>query len=153
MTANIVPLRDRCHQRENRALGSQAASPAPAAPARDRAPATLHPSLRLGPPPRYFVLVDREPVAVADSAAWSRHFEAHREAWRVAHARVGQVSVSTVFLGVAPGGDAPPRLFETLILGCPGWHGFNERCATWDEAVAQHEVTVEAVRATQAAAP
>ena len=38
--------------------------------------------------------------------------------------------------------DGPPILFETMVFG--GKHDrYQERCSTWDEAVAQHDRIVE----------
>lgn len=65
---------------------------------------------------------------------------------RVGYERIGDVHISTVFLGVNVGrfGDAP-LFFETMIFG--GEHDeYQERCATWVEAEAQHKKAVELVR-------
>jgi hypothetical protein len=54
--------------------------------------------------------------------------------------------VSTVFLGLDHRyGEEPPLIFETMIFG----RGFEyqERCSTWDEAVAMHDRACEVVRA------
>jgi len=60
--------------------------------------------------------------------------------------KVGDVEVSTVFIGLDHGwGEGPPILFETMIFG--GKHDqFQERYPTWDEAVAGHEAAVRMVK-------
>jgi hypothetical protein len=65
---------------------------------------------------------------------------------QVAHDAIGDVHVSTVFLGLDHaffGG--PPLLFETMIFG--GRHDRTQlRCSTWEKAERQHAKTVEMVR-------
>jgi Lar family restriction alleviation protein len=53
------------------------------------------------------------------------------------------VRVSTVFIGLDHQfGEGPPLLFETMIVGGPH-DGYQNRCSTWDEAVAMHAMTVQ----------
>src|SRR3972149_6027051 len=57
---------------------------------------------------------------------------------------VGEVEVSTVFLGVDHNfsNTGPPILFETMIFG--GKHDqYQERYATWEEAEAMHKAACE----------
>lgn len=57
------------------------------------------------------------------------------------------IVVSTVFLGMVHGYDSQsrPLLFETMVFGgkCDG---YCERCATWTEAVTQHNIAVVRVK-------
>ena len=57
---------------------------------------------------------------------------------RVAADEMGDIRVSTVFMGLNYSiGDGPPRVFETMIFG--GVHNhYQRRYSTWDEAVAGH---------------
>ena len=58
---------------------------------------------------------------------------------QVARSELGEISVSTVFLGLNHNwGDGPPLLFETMIFD--GEHDEEKwRYATWDEAIAGHK--------------
>lgn len=77
----------------------------------------------------------------------------HREMWlggpdarRVAKTTIGDVEVSTVFLGFdhnwSDHGD--PILFETMIFGGPH-DSYQWRYRTWDEAEAHHKAVVKAL--------
>jgi hypothetical protein len=57
---------------------------------------------------------------------------------------VGQVIVSTVFLGCDYGIGTEPLLFESLIIGGP-YDGDIDRCATWEGAEKMHEKMMERV--------
>ena len=73
---------------------------------------------------------------------------------RVADSTVGNVRVSTVFLGIDHSFDPgdPPLLFETLIFG--GQHdGEMWRYETWDEAEAGHARAVQLVEFYQLRKP
>lgn len=55
---------------------------------------------------------------------------------------VGEAHVSTVFLSINHNfGEGSPILFETMIFGGDS-HKYQERYATWDEAVAGHDEAV-----------
>lgn len=84
----------------------------------------------------YYKLDGKTPVPCDSVLDWGRWFEkADRQ---VAHTKSGDVTVSTVFLGLDHAyGDSTPILFETMIFG--GEHNEDQwRYATWDEAVAGH---------------
>jgi hypothetical protein len=85
---------------------------------------------------------DKNPIPCDSSEAGQLFNEADQR--RVAATNVGKMWVSTVFLGLDHSWDpeGPPILFETMIFNGP-WNEWQERYATWDEAVAGHE---EAVR-------
>ena len=85
----------------------------------------------------HYILEGREPKAV-DLMTWARSFG--KTDRHVADKEIGNVRVSTVFLGLNHSfGDGPPLLFETMIFG--GEHdGYQERCSTYSEAEAMHEV-------------
>jgi hypothetical protein len=91
-----------------------------------------------------YILEGKEPKLVTDILVWSRWFEnADR---RVAKTTVGEVEVSTVFLGLdhSFGGDLP-ILFETMIFG--GEHNdYQERYATWEKAEIGHLKAVKLVK-------
>ena len=83
--------------------------------------------------------VPREGTPSEWSAMW-----ADPESRRVARDTVGDIDVSTVFLGIDHAMDGgPPLLFETMTFGPveDTW-----RYATWDEAVAGHARVVAALR-------
>jgi hypothetical protein len=55
------------------------------------------------------------------------------------------IVVSTVFLGLDHAwAGGPPLLFETMVFNGP-LNDEQRRCATWDQATAQHRKTVEEV--------
>lgn len=94
---------------------------------------------------RYTLNDDGQPVPSYDLLEWGRWMEKALDR-RVALDTIGDVEVSTVFLGLDHSfGGATPILFETMIFG--GKHdGYEERYATRDEAVEGHAVAVDMVR-------
>ena len=102
--------------------------------------------LGLDPPPLNgkYVLVGRKPVPEPDAIRWATWYESadRRVAWHV----VGDVRVSTVFIGLDHSfGSGPPQFFETLVLGGE-FNNFQERYATWTEAEAGHAVVLKWVK-------
>ena len=85
----------------------------------------------------------KTPVLCESAAEWGRLFD--REKRKVAFNEVGDVNVSTVFLGLDHNyEDGPPILFETMIFG--GEHDeYQDRCATWNEALEMHDRAVALV--------
>jgi hypothetical protein len=85
-------------------------------------------------------------VSMAESAQW---LETHRAEKRIDLTEVGDVEVSTVFLGLDHGwDDGPPVLFETMTFG--GGQDTNEwqwRYTTRAAAQAGHDAIVAALRA------
>lgn len=98
---------------------------------------------------RNYSLIGHDPIPFDDVVEWAHAFALLRfEQRTVGRDQVGDVLVSTVFLGVDHSFDpleiGPPILFETMTFGSQ-----NEvvgRYATWDEARAGHEAIVAAVR-------
>jgi len=64
----------------------------------------------------------------------------------VARSKIGDVQISTVFLGIDHSWDnGPPVLFETMVFG--GNHDqYQERCSTWKQAEDMHERACALVR-------
>ncbi len=95
--------------------------------------------------PRYYILEGKWSVPEPDLIKWAKWFE---EADRkVKQTQIGDVSVSTVFLGLdrnfSPGG--PPILFETSVFG-GSLDGEMSRYVTWGEAEIGHREVVERVQ-------
>lgn len=94
-----------------------------------------------------YVLQGREPVIEPDFDKWAAFMSS--DARVVAKTTVGDILISTVFLGINHdywGG--PPLLFETMIFG--GHEGVDEdqqRCSTWEQAEAKHAAAVQKARA------
>ena len=67
---------------------------------------------------------------------------------QVAATEIGDVSVSTVFLGIdhSFGAAGPPILFETMVFGPGTQFEIRERCCTWEEAEEQHKRIVLRVK-------
>ena len=84
-----------------------------------------------------YILDGHTAVPCDDVIAWGRQFEmANRQ---VAKDIVGDVVVSTVFLGLDHSfGEGPPLLFETMIFGGP-FDQEQERYTTWEQAEAGHK--------------
>lgn len=100
-----------------------------------------------------YILVDGEPVLEPDVLKWAAWFEGNTRVLK--HTNVGEVLVSTVFLGIDhdwgnpmvkdPNARRKPLLWETMVFG--GDHdGFQERHRSADEAVAAHELAVAMVK-------
>lgn len=90
-----------------------------------------------------FILEGKTPVP-ADLMTWAKWFESADR--HVAKDEIGDVWISTVFLGIDhQWGDGPPLIFETMIFG--GKHDqYQTRASTWDEAEKQHAEAVALVR-------
>ena len=85
-----------------------------------------------------YVLRGHEPMAVTGPFQWAKEF--YQRDPHVAKTVIGDITISTVFLGIDHrfGAEGPPLLFETFVFG--GWdHGSCLRSSTWDEAEAYHE--------------
>lgn len=100
------------------------------------------------PPVVMALYYDREGRPLADSTEWS---ELHRDRdyCIVAQTQVGQIWVSTVWLGMDHGWNSPvPIIFETMAFGPASWSELTmRRYATEAEAHAGHlEVVTEARR-------
>jgi hypothetical protein len=95
-------------------------------------------------PPIFYRLENRRPVPCNDYGEWARVFEEPADR-HVAATEVGGMTISTIFtaidLAILPG--APPELFETKIFG---GIDYLERCATWEQAEAQHAAAVAFAR-------
>lgn len=93
---------------------------------------------------RHMILVDGEPTPVS-LLEWGRWFDDINNR-RVAETFVGDVHISTVFLGIDHRfGDGPPLWFETMIFG--GEHDeFQDRYSTLDEARSGHNRAVAMVQ-------
>jgi hypothetical protein len=109
-------------------------------------------------PPRYsrrhgflghYILAGRKPLPAINLLAWAQWFEKSER--RVAPDIVGDVRVSTVFLGIDHQyGDGPPLLFETMVFGGP-LDQEADRCSTWEQAVEMHAAMLARVTAAVAA--
>jgi hypothetical protein len=97
---------------------------------------------------RNYILMPDHSVRVASNIIeWSIWFE-HSEDRIVKQETVwgpfGSQHVSTVFLGLDHrfGDDGPPLIFETMIFGGPIDQEYQTRTATWDEALADHQLAL-----------
>jgi hypothetical protein len=103
--------------------------------------------------PEYYILLDRTPVAV-DLMTWAQAVQDRYEKtlatqsdpWRVAHSEIGNMRVSTVFLGLDHNlGGGEPVLFETMIFGGP-LNDEQWRYATYADAERGHQEAVTKAR-------
>lgn len=95
----------------------------------------------------YVLNENDEPEEVYDAIRWARWFEVP-ENRIVAVDKVGDVTISTVFLGIDHGfRETPtPILWETAIFG-GSMGGTASRYTTRSEAIVGHALAVERVRA------
>lgn len=91
----------------------------------------------------YFKLDPETKAATpCDSHEWAKMFD-DIENRRVAHTKVGQFLVSTIFLGIDRNfGRGPPLLFETMIFS-GNYRGEYQKCSeTWSDAELEHNRAV-----------
>lgn len=87
------------------------------------------------------------PVEEPSLLAWGRWMAGADRC--VARANIGDVSISTVFLGIDHGWSGRPVLWETMIFG--GEHNnYQKRYHTRTEALMGHKRAFEMVRASEA---
>jgi hypothetical protein len=93
---------------------------------------------------RYILDANNVPVPCEDLIEWAKWIETSNR--RVAEDTIGDVRISTVFLGLNHSFGGPsPLLFETMIFGGP--HDQHQaRCTFWDDAVKQHAEAVDMAR-------
>jgi len=90
-----------------------------------------------------YILNGKMPVSCDDLMTWAKWFETADR--HVAKTNIGDVKISTVFLGLNHNwGSGPPLLFETMVFGGE-LDGEQERYSTWDEAEKGHKRMVERV--------
>jgi hypothetical protein len=85
-------------------------------------------------------------VPTFDILYWEQWFE-EIENRRVAETHVGDVKISTVFLGIDHGFHRKHLWFETMVFG-GDYDGYQRRYETWNEAASGHKKVVHLVRAT-----
>lgn len=91
-----------------------------------------------------YILEGKNPIPCDDVLKWGEWFETAKR--HVAVDLVGEVRVSTVFLGLDHSfGDGPPLLFETMIFKGPH-DQYQERYSTWEEAEAGHAKALALVK-------
>lgn len=99
-------------------------------------------------PLQYILAEDgKTPVAVEDPMAWAVA-RCTQPSWRVGldSDPEGNITVSTVFLGMDWGLDNPvPLTFETLISRADDGRDVMARYSTWEEAAHGHKVACEAL--------
>lgn len=84
-------------------------------------------------------------VVKCDLMTWAQWMESEKGNRVVQQTAVGEVSVSTVFLGLDHGFGGKPKWFESMVFGGT-MDGEQERYETWNEAVAGHEKLVARVK-------
>lgn len=91
-----------------------------------------------------YILKGKQIIKETDLIKWAEWFE--KADRHVANTEIGNVRVSTVFLGLDHSfGGKIPLLFETMIFG--GKHdSYQERCATWEEAEIEHTKAVNLIK-------
>lgn len=102
--------------------------------------------------PKFYVLVNRVPVPELNLTSWSNMFGTFDRTVRKSEGKItldgnnmGEITVSTVFLGIDHAVQGPPMLFETMVFGGPS-DGEQDRCSTWEAAEKMHEAMVLKVK-------
>lgn len=101
---------------------------------------------------KYILDENHAPIVEPDLLTWGRWMQnANRH---VARTMVGDVRVSTVFLGLDHRftNSGEPIVFEPMIFGGPE-DGYQERYSTWDAALAGHAIAVALAKSVAAFAP
>lgn len=107
---------------------------------------------------RLYMLNGKTPVECHDYVQWadahSRGLDpAHGHPWRVGLDRIGELEISTVFLGMDMSAglfrtrDSLPVLFETMLFGLDSAVEGMGRSSTYDEAQTRHRAVVARVKA------
>ncbi len=93
---------------------------------------------------RYYLLENKLPKP-CEMMDWAKCVQDPKEKI-VGLTKIGDIKISTVFLGLDHcWDDGPPLLFETMIFG--GDHDeYQERCTTWEEAETMHRIAVDLVK-------
>lgn len=84
----------------------------------------------------------KEVVVMSNFEVWAKWFEKAGEKKRVGLDEIGDMKISTIFLGMDHGFDGPPIWFETVIFGGDR-DGESFRYETWAQAEAGHKKLVE----------
>lgn len=91
-------------------------------------------------------ILDGHKAVPVDLMVWANWLEQCKER-HVADEKIGDVRISTVFLGLDHSwGDGPPLIFETMVFGGP-LDQEQDRYTTWEQAEAGHKLMVERVKA------
>jgi hypothetical protein len=90
---------------------------------------------------RYAVLRGTEVVVTDDVVEWAKSFE--KKSRILAKTQVGEIEVSTVFLGIDHGFGGRQLWFETMTFGDDEER--QQRYATWAEAESGHIEMVESL--------
>ncbi len=91
-----------------------------------------------------YILDGKTPVKCGSVHEWVQWFQKNQ--WKVKQEDVGDVTISTVFLGIDHGHGKPdPILFETMVFGGLFDHE-QVRYSTWEEAEVGHKAMVNRVK-------
>lgn len=94
----------------------------------------------------YAILVNGKVVPTDDFVKWAKFFE-NDKLRIIKRAEIGNITISTVFLGIDHGFGGRPRWFETMIFNGP-LDGKQERYESQAEAIRGHNYLVKKVKRT-----
>lgn len=94
----------------------------------------------------YYILNnDNEPVRAIDVLTWAKWFETADRG--VARTNVGDIFISTVFLGIDHSlFEEPPILWESMAFGVPDGETYMSRYSSYEAAVEGHANIVDQIR-------
>ncbi len=100
---------------------------------------------------KYILNEQGEPEPCHSLMSWGGWMESHRNERKVAHETIGDMNVSTVFLGLDHAwGEESPVLWETMVFGGP-MEGEQDRCGgARCDAQAMHDKMVERAKLASA---
>lgn len=96
---------------------------------------------------RYYILQEGKPVPAANIHIWGYWYETSKDERIVARTEIGDVRVSTVFLGLDHGWEDEVLLYETMIFGGPHDQD-QDRYTTRQQAEEGHHRMVALVEAS-----
>lgn len=96
---------------------------------------------------KYILDDNGNPMKCTDPLEWAGWFETAGEKRIVARDQIGDVLISTVFLGLDHNfdGHKEPILWETMIFGGPH-NEWQERASTKEGALSNHRIALQLVR-------
>lgn len=94
---------------------------------------------------QYWILKGKTPFPVS-LKEWAQWFEENHKSRRINKTLLGNIVVSTVFLGLNHrfSGDGPPILFETMVFGGE-FDQWLKRYCTWAEAETGHQEMINKI--------
>jgi len=99
-----------------------------------------------------YILKDKKPVQAQTAIEWSLWLvDFQQQVGYIGRDKINDSDIYTVFIGIDEDFlftgtvTTEPLLFETKVFGGP-MHEHSQKCATWEQAEAQHQKVVQLVK-------